>query len=143
MDLDIGTSRSSQTHPNLSVDTYRSGLGPSSVSGSGFWTGLDPNRTVVVVQIRTTGVLPGHVATTSEVPRSQSCLSRLLSLLSFTYSTLSSWKNTMSSHHLQSLNGIIMSLNHVQHIPNTAYTEYTIHLVQHILSTAYTQYSLY
>jgi len=35
------------------------------------------------------------------------------------------------------------SIHRVQHIPSTAYTEYSIYRVQHIPSTAYTEYSIY
>jgi len=54
----IGTDGSSQTWPNPRVDWYRSGFGPPRVSGSGFWTVLEPNRPVFAVQIRTAGGLP-------------------------------------------------------------------------------------
>jgi len=62
---EIGTSGSSQTRRNPRIDGYRSGFGPPRVSGSGFWTVLEPNRPVLAVQTRTAGGLPRPVANTN------------------------------------------------------------------------------
>jgi len=61
---EIGTQGSSQTGQNLRVDGYGSGFCQPRCSGSGFWTGFEPNRTVVAVRTRTAGGLPGPVANT-------------------------------------------------------------------------------
>jgi len=63
---EIGTDGSSQTQQNPRVDGYGSGFGPPRCSGSGFWTGLEPNRTVLAVRTWTAGGLPGPVAITRE-----------------------------------------------------------------------------
>jgi len=60
-----GTDGSSQTWQNPWVDGYGSGFGPARSSASGFWTGLEPNRTVSPVQTRTAGGSPGPVANTT------------------------------------------------------------------------------
>jgi hypothetical protein len=65
-ELEIGTDGSIQTRHNPWLDGYRSGFGPPKVSGSGFWTGLEPNQPVFAVQTQTTGQLPGPVANTKE-----------------------------------------------------------------------------
>jgi len=64
-DPEIGTDGSSQTRRNPRVDRYGTGFGLTRVSGSGFWTGLEPNQPVFAVQTRTAGGLPGPVANTS------------------------------------------------------------------------------
>ena len=61
-----GIDRSSQTRQNPRVEGYGSGFGPPRFSGSGFWSGLGPNRTVVVVRTRTAVRLPGPVATSTQ-----------------------------------------------------------------------------
>jgi len=63
--MEIGTDRSSQTRRNPRVDGYGSRFGPPTVSGSGFWKGLEPNRPVFVVQTQAAGGLPGPVANTT------------------------------------------------------------------------------
>jgi hypothetical protein len=65
-ELEIGTDGSRQTRENPRVDGYGSGFGPLRCSGSGFWTGLEPNRTILAVRTWTTGGLPGPVANTSK-----------------------------------------------------------------------------
>jgi len=62
---EIGTDGSSQTRRNPRVDGYGSGFGPPRVSGSGFWTVLEPNRPGCAVQTRIAGGLPGPVANTN------------------------------------------------------------------------------
>jgi len=62
---EIGTDGSSQTLRNPWVDGYRSPFEPPRVSGSGVWTGLEPNRPVFPVQTQTTSGFPGPVANTS------------------------------------------------------------------------------
>jgi len=62
---EIGTDRSSQTWRNLQDDGYGSEFGPPRVCGSGFWTGLEPNRQIFAVQTQTAGRLPGPVANTT------------------------------------------------------------------------------
>jgi len=61
----IGTDGSIQTQRNPRVDGYRSWFGPRRVSGSGFWTDLEPNRPVFAVQTRTAGGLPGPISNTN------------------------------------------------------------------------------
>jgi len=61
---EIGTDGSSHTRHNPRVDGYLSRFGPPWVSGSGFWTGLDPNRPISVVQSLNAGGLPRPVANT-------------------------------------------------------------------------------
>ena len=63
-ELEIGTDRSSQSQENPRVDRYGSRFGTPICSRSGFWMGLEPNRTVLAVQTRTAGGLPGPVANT-------------------------------------------------------------------------------
>ena len=63
----IGTNGSSQTRQNPRVDRYGSGFGPPRHCGSGFWTVLEPNRTVFQVRTQTTGRLPGPVANTTSL----------------------------------------------------------------------------
>jgi len=63
---EIGTNRSSQTRLNPRVDRYGSGFGSPQVSGSGFWSSLEPNRPVFAVLNRTAGGLPGPVANTTQ-----------------------------------------------------------------------------
>jgi len=62
---ETGTYGSSQTRQNPRVDGYGYGFGPPRSSGSGFWKGLEPNRTVFPIQTRTAGGLPGPVANTT------------------------------------------------------------------------------
>jgi len=62
---EIETDGSSRTWQNLRVDGDGSGVGPPSSSGSGCWTGLEPNRTIILVQTRTAGRLPRPVANTT------------------------------------------------------------------------------
>jgi len=61
----IGPNGSNQTWQNPRVDGYRAVSGPPRSSGSGFWTVLEPNRTVFLVQTQTAGRLPGPIANTS------------------------------------------------------------------------------
>jgi len=61
---EIGTDGCSETRQNPRVDGYGSGFGPPRRCGSGFWTVLEPNRTVFPVRTRTAGGFPGPVATT-------------------------------------------------------------------------------
>jgi len=61
---ETGTDGSSQIRQNPRVDGYGYGFGPPRSSGSGFWTGLEPNQTVFPVQTGTAGGLPGPVANT-------------------------------------------------------------------------------
>jgi len=72
---EIGTDGSSQTRHNARLDMYRSGIGAPRPSRSGFWSGVELNKTVFPVQIRTAGTLPGPVANTS-----RQCLRRPLSV---------------------------------------------------------------
>jgi len=74
---EIGTDRSSETRQNLRVDGYGSRFGPPRCSGSGFWMGLEPNRTVLAVRTRTAGGLPGPVANSNRVTVSFASKSRL------------------------------------------------------------------
>jgi len=62
---EIGTDGCSQTWQDPQVDEYGSGFGPPRCSGSGYWTGLEPNRTVSAVRTRTAGGSPGPVANTT------------------------------------------------------------------------------
>jgi len=62
---EIGPDGSSQTRCNPQIDGYGAGFGPPRSSGSGFWTVLEPNRTVFLVQTRTAGGLPRPVANTT------------------------------------------------------------------------------
>ena len=64
---EIGPDGSSQTRQNPRVDWYGSGFGPPRLSGSGFWTVLEPNRPGFAGQTRTAGRLPGPVANTSSI----------------------------------------------------------------------------
>jgi len=61
---EIGTDGSNQTRRNPPVGRYGSGFGQPRVSGTGFWTVLEPNRPVFAVQTWTAGGLPGPVANT-------------------------------------------------------------------------------
>ena len=63
-ELETGTDGSSQTRQNPRVDGYGYGFGPPRICGSGFWTGLEPNRSVFPIQTQTAGGLPGPVANT-------------------------------------------------------------------------------
>jgi len=65
---EIGTDGSSQSRRKPRVDGYGSWFGPPRVSGSGFWTVLEPNRPVFAVQTPTAGGLPGPVANTTQDP---------------------------------------------------------------------------
>jgi len=60
--LESGTGGSSQTQQNLWVDGYGYWFGLPRSSGSGIWTGLEPNRTIFPVQTQTSGGSPGPVA---------------------------------------------------------------------------------
>jgi len=60
---EIGTNRSCQTRQNPLVDRYVSGFGLPRCRWFGFWTGLEPNWTVLAVRAWTSGGLPGPVAT--------------------------------------------------------------------------------
>jgi hypothetical protein len=62
---ETGTGGSSKTRQTPRVDGYGYGFGPPRSSGLGFWTCLEPNRTVFPVQTQTPGGLPGPVANTS------------------------------------------------------------------------------
>jgi len=73
---EIGTDRSSQTRQIPWVDGYGSGFGPPRRCGSGFWTVLEPNRTVFPVPTRTAGGLPGPVANTNHTSASNSVTTR-------------------------------------------------------------------
>jgi len=64
LEPEIGTDGSSQTRHNPRVDGYGSGFGLPRCNRSRFWTGLEPNRTVLAVWTRTAGGLPGPVANT-------------------------------------------------------------------------------
>jgi hypothetical protein len=59
---EIGTNGSSHTWRNPRVNWYRSGFGLQRHCGSGFWSFLEPNRTVLVVLTRTAGRFPGPIA---------------------------------------------------------------------------------
>jgi hypothetical protein len=63
---EIETDRSSQTRQNPRVAGYGSGYGPPTVSGLGFWPGLEPNLPVFAVQTWTAGGLPRPVPNTSQ-----------------------------------------------------------------------------
>jgi len=63
--LEIGPDRSSQTQRNPRVNMYGARLRPPRSSGPGFWTVLEPNRTVFLVQTQTAGGLPRPVANSS------------------------------------------------------------------------------
>jgi len=65
-ELDIGTDGSSQTWQNPRVYGYGSGFGLPILSGSGFWTGLEPNRPVFAGQTLTAGGLPEPIANTNQ-----------------------------------------------------------------------------
>jgi len=69
-DPEIGTDGSSHTRRNPRVDGYGSGFGPPIVSGSGFWTVLEPNRPIFAVQTRTAGGLFRPVANTNPMHQS-------------------------------------------------------------------------
>jgi len=62
---EIGTDGSRQTRRNPQVDGYGSCVAPPREGGSGFWTGLEPNWPVFLVQTRSAGGLPGPVANTN------------------------------------------------------------------------------
>ena len=61
---EIGPDGSDQTRRNLRVDRYGATFGQPTTSRSGFWTVLEPNWKVFVVQPRNAGGLPGPVAHT-------------------------------------------------------------------------------
>ena len=65
---EIGPDGSSETRQNLRVDGYGAKFGLPRSCGSGFWTVLEPNRTIFPVQTRSAGGFPGPFADTSEVP---------------------------------------------------------------------------
>jgi len=62
---EIETKVSRQTRQNLWADRYRSGFAQPTSCWSGFWTGLVPNWTMLVVQTWTAGKLPGPIGNTS------------------------------------------------------------------------------
>ena len=66
---EIGPNGSSQTLRNPWVDRYGARFGAARSCGSGFWTVLEPNRSVFPVQTLTAGGLPGPVANTSRADR--------------------------------------------------------------------------
>jgi len=61
---EIRTDRSSQTRQHPRVDTYGSGYGLPIRCWLGFWTVLEPNRTVFPAGTQTAGMLSGPVAIT-------------------------------------------------------------------------------
>ena len=61
---EIGTDWSSKTLQNPQNDGYGYGFGQPRCSRSGFKTGLEPNWTILAVQTRITGRLPGPIANT-------------------------------------------------------------------------------
>jgi len=63
-ELEIGTDESNQTRWNPSVDGYRSGIGSTTVTGSGIQPGLELSQPIFAVQTRTAGRLPAPVAIT-------------------------------------------------------------------------------
>jgi hypothetical protein len=64
---EIGTNRSSQTPRTRWVDWYGSGFCLRRCSTLGFWTGLEPNWTVLAVGTRSAGGLPGPVANSTHM----------------------------------------------------------------------------
>jgi len=82
---DIGTVGSSKTLENPPDYGYRYGFILPRGSGSGYWTGLGPNRTVIVAQTLTAGRSPGPIANTSFYSSLLTSLS--FSLISLSYST--------------------------------------------------------
>ena len=62
---EIRPDRSSQTRQNPRVDGYRSGLDPTRLCRSGFWTVEEPNQTIFPVRTWTAGGLPGPVIYTT------------------------------------------------------------------------------
>jgi len=60
-ELEIGTARCRQTRRNLQVEVNRSGFDQPRVSGTGCWTVLKPKQCLFLIQIPTTGRLPGPV----------------------------------------------------------------------------------
>jgi len=65
---EIDPDRCSQTRQNPWVDGYGAGFGPPRSCRSGIWTVLEPNQTVLPVQTRTAGGLPGPIANTIAGP---------------------------------------------------------------------------
>jgi hypothetical protein len=63
---DIGTDGSGQTCQKPRANGYASWFGLPRCSGSGFWTGLEPNRTVLEVRNNTAGCLTVPVAFTPQ-----------------------------------------------------------------------------
>ena len=68
---DIRTDGLGQTRRNPHVDKSGYGFGLPNSSKSGFWTGLQTNRTIFRVQTRTAGRLPRPVANTTETWRTR------------------------------------------------------------------------
>jgi len=64
-ELEIGPHWPGRTRRNLRVDASVAGCGLLRSCGLGFWTIVEPNQTVFLVQTRTAGRLPGHVANTT------------------------------------------------------------------------------
>jgi hypothetical protein len=62
---EIGTNSLNQTRHNPRVNRYGSGFGLPRCAGTGVWTGLEPNRTVLAVETRTACGLPGPIDNTS------------------------------------------------------------------------------
>jgi len=67
-EAEIATDVSSQTRTNTQVNGHWSVFGPPRVRGSGFWTDLASNQSVLAVQIRTAGGLAGPVADSLHSP---------------------------------------------------------------------------
>jgi len=93
---EIGTDGSSQTRRNPRVDGYGAGFGSQRVSGSGFWTVLEPNRPIFAVQTRNAGRLPGPIANTNlesqptspgRIPSSLGTLLECLEIIATPYSS--------------------------------------------------------
>jgi hypothetical protein len=76
-ELEIRSGGSTHTRETLRVGGYWYGFSPSSSSGLGFWTGLELNQTVFIVQTWTVWGLPGSVANASTNTWSFDCLIRL------------------------------------------------------------------
>jgi hypothetical protein len=60
--VEIEPDRTIQIKQNPQVNWYRSGFSPQGCWGSGDWTGLEPNITVLKVQTQSAGALPGPIA---------------------------------------------------------------------------------
>ena len=64
---EIGPDGSSQTRRNPGITRYVARSGPPRSCGCGFWTVLQPNRTIFPVRIRTAGGFPWPIASTSHM----------------------------------------------------------------------------